>query len=283
MNIFSADKSKLLYSRGKTGTSTLEDLLKNNFDWNVIPDGQSKYFLEVEQMLYKEKNLPEITFIIRNPRKRYKSGIRELLWGPHIYDAQPMTDKEFFESLARHKTTEKRFFLSDDHAYSKAFWENSVSFLMGITNGDFSFNNNYHVSNWLHEVLFAIILGYDVNLVKTEDLDNFCKERFKETPTRKNVKDQKINDIFDEIFGDAKLKCFLGLEKYLETELAIYRFLRDDFADLDIVDRKETALELLYRDMESNFGVNFNPNHALGKANFNRKVINYRLQKLLSR
>ena len=149
--------------------------------------------------------------------------------------------------------------------------------------GDFSFNNNYHVSNWLHEVLFAIILGYDVNLVKTEDLDNFCKERFKETPTRKNVKDQKINDIFDEIFGDAKLKCFLGLEKYLETELAIYRFLRDDFADLDIVDRKETALELLYRDMESNFGVNFNPNHALDKANFNRKVINYRLQKLLSR
>ena len=72
-------------------------------------------------------------------------------------------------------------------------------------------------------VLFAIILGYDVNLVNTEGLDDYLKERFGETPTRKNVKDQRINDILDEIFGDAKLKCFTGLEKYLETELAIYR------------------------------------------------------------
>ena len=283
MNIFSADKSELLYSRGKTGTSTLEDYLKNNFDWNVVPDGQSKYFLEVEQMFYKENISPEITFIIRNPRKRYKSGIRELLWGPHIYNAQPMTDREFFELLAIHKTTEKRFFLSDDHAYSKTFWENSISFLIGITNGDFSFNNNYHVSNWLHEVLFAIILGYDVNLVNTEGLDDFFEERFGETPARKNIKDQKINDIFDEIFGDAKLRCFTGLEKYLETELAIYRFLRDEYSDLDIIGRKEKASELLYTDMENNFGVDFNPNHALDKANFSRKAINYRLQKLLSR
>ena len=74
-----------------------------------------------------------------------------------------------------------------------------------------------------------------------------------------------------------------GVSMAVGPNVEIYRFLRDDFADLDIVDRKETALELLYRDMESNFGVNFNPNHALDKANFNRKVINYRLQKLLSR
>lgn len=278
MDIHNTDSSVVYLSKGKTGTTSLENYFGKK-GWDISAD---KY------TFFEYATLPEFedtTFniVIRDPKHRYKSGIRELLWGPHIFDAQPLTDTEYYDRLRITKSTKDLMFISENLHNSKSFWETGVSNLLSLSGGDLSFNHNFHVSNWLHNVLILILHKRKVNIIDTKDLDKHILQTYKDKLIRMNVPNNRLSAIFDEIFEERKIKTLKPMDRYLENESNIYRWLKLSFLD-DMISEKDQLKEcirFLNIDIETDYGLAKLDNKPLTATKQRSATINSLIQDLI--
>ena len=278
MDIHNTDSSVIYLSKGKTGTTSLENYFGNK-GWDIEPKDFT-FFDYATNPKFKDT---EFNVVIRDPKHRYKSGIRELLWGPHIYNVQPMTDKDFYEQLRISKSTENLFFISENLHNNKEFWETAVSNLLNFVGGDLSCNHNFHVSNWLYEVLILIIHKRKVNIIDTKDLDDHILETYGDELIRMNVPNNRLSAIFDEIFEEKKLKALKPTDKYLENESNIYKWLKLGFQDdmITTKDKIKEAILFLNIDIDTQFGLQHLENKSLLAVNQRSKTINSLIQNLI--
>ena len=84
------DKKICIFSKGKTGTTSLQNLLEDNTNWKTVGEAEvdwygigPKHFAgmsrQEEIVEYLDKQGYNLYFIIRNPWKRYVSGFKEIL------------------------------------------------------------------------------------------------------------------------------------------------------------------------------------------------------------
>lgn len=278
MDIHNKDSSVIYLSKGKTGTTSLENYFGNK-GWDIEPKEYTFYNYATDPK-FKDT---EFNLIVRDPKHRFKSGIRELLWGPHIYDVQPMTDVDYYEQLRITKSTKGLFFISDDLHNSKQFWETAVTNFLTFVGGDLSCNHNFHVSNWLYEILILIIHNRKVNIIDTKDLDEHILTTYGDELKRMNVPNNRLSAIFDEIFEEKKLKVLKPMDKYLENESNIYRWLHLGFKD-EMLSEKEKikeAIRFLNIDMDTEFGLLFLENKSQVTVKQRKETITQLIQSLI--
>ena len=83
------NKKICIFSKGKTGTTSLQNLLENKADWKTIGEAEVDWYgigpehfagisrqEDIVKHLHKQDY--ETFFIIRNPWQRYVSGFKEI-------------------------------------------------------------------------------------------------------------------------------------------------------------------------------------------------------------
>lgn len=278
MDIHNKDSSVIYLSKGKTGTTSLENYFGNK-GWDISPKEYTFYDYATNSKFEDT----EFNLIIRDPKHRYKSGVRELLWGPHIYDVQPMSDKEYYEQLRISKSTKGLMYISEDLHNDKVFWETAVTNFLTFVGGDLSCNHNFHVANWLYEVLVLILHNRKVNIIDTKDLDEHILSTYDEELVRMNVPNNRLSAIFDEIFEEKKLKVLKPMDKYLENESNIYRWLKLGYQDemSTSKDKIKEAIRFLNIDMDTKFGLEYLENKSITAVKQRSRTITELIQNLI--
>ena len=219
------DKKIAIYSLGKTGTTTLIDTLPN--DWhttgeisadfmhtlfpNVLEPGYVGQYNALQHLYSNDYN---ITIVIRQPWKRYVSGIKEVLQDQlnTLYN-DPIN--EVYANVTDEVLTKSRdrlFYLSE-FKRQKDF-EFAVDFPYP---SDFAIHHNYHVRNWLHT-----IQEFDATIIDCTNLNDYITNSLGYTPApRTNVSDPAFIKRLDTCIKNTEI--YFYIEKYLESEISTYQ------------------------------------------------------------
>jgi hypothetical protein len=223
------NKTHLIFSVGKTGSSSLQKIL--NDDWISVGEMHVKYsewidpyhIDDKDRMMNQYEAVDEITFIhnpkvtciIRDPWKRFVSGMKEVL---QDYSYLLYADHDqFIENWNRIMSDEnvckeiidRVFYITEfdtDEFYRKH------TFNWHRSNAVF---HNYHTKNWLHIVKEIP----NANIVRIEELDDFIKS-LGYTPIRENVSQKNHLDTISKALKMCNVSHII--DKYLEPEINIY-------------------------------------------------------------
>tara|TARA_X000000950_G_scaffold198078_1_gene238536 strand:- start:527 stop:1207 length:681 start_codon:yes stop_codon:yes gene_type:complete len=217
------DKKIVVYSLGKTGTTSFINSLSD--DWHstgeisadfmkkLYPDSFEGHVDQYKalQFLY-ERNF-KLYIIMRNPWKRYVSGIKEVMQDNlNIIYKDPIN--EVYNGLSDDQLTksiDRLFYLSEfkrenDFPFDKKFPYPS----------DFAIHHNYHTKNWLYSVK-----DLNATFIDSSELDNFIKELNLSPATHTNVSDPVFLKRLEECIKNTDI--FFYIQKYLESELESYQ------------------------------------------------------------
>lgn len=157
------DFSVAVYSKGKTGTTTLLNCLSD--DWWGVGEFEVD-FLSNESMnqwqavqYLNERNV-KIHVVIRNPWQRFISGIKEIL-----------QDSIFCIGDERLRVLVWQYFMNNPDALRDHI--DKLYYLSTYKHGHpghalFAIHENYHTINWLHEIKEI----NNVNVIDNSELDN---------------------------------------------------------------------------------------------------------------
>ena len=222
---------KAIFSMGKTGTSTLMSVL--NDDWYKVGEGDAYFMKEIFKYPYagynngytdQVKSLDtlyvndyHISFIIRDPWKRYVSGIKEIIndsTQPFPNGKQQEILRELFNNHdALVAYINRLFYLSEFPRQVNSFeWDPTFPHP-----SDFALHYNYHTRNWLH--VFDKYIGYQT--IHTEKLDNFISNLGYTIPERANVSEKSQTDAIDLALRDTGVWHYI--QRYLEPEIERYQ------------------------------------------------------------
>jgi len=218
------DKKICIFSKGKTGTTSLQNLLEDNTNWKTVGEAEVDWYgigpehfagmsRQEEIVEYLDKQGYNLYFIIRNPWKRYVSGFKEIL---QDYISGIAPDDEFlplWEKVVYDKTRlidyiDRLFYLTqficDGKQQEKHNWGRA-----------FTLHTNYHTCNYLD-----FCEQFKATYINNSNLDNFMVHLGLEPGVRMNT--SKPRDI--DSVSDALINCkhYYLIEKYLQPEIARY-------------------------------------------------------------
>jgi len=217
------NKQIVIYSLGKTGTTSLINSLTN--DWystgeisadfmkELYPDSFNGHVDQYKALQFLYKQQFKVYVIIREPWKRYVSGIKEVMQD----NLNPMFEdpiSEVYSNLSDQKLTkaiDRLFYLSEfkretDFKFDKTFPYPS----------DFAIHHNYHIRNWLYSVD-----KFNATFIDSSNLDNFIKDLGLLPATHTNVSDPLFLTRLEACIKNTDI--FFYIEKYLESELGAYQ------------------------------------------------------------
>ena len=225
----SKTEKKAFYSLGKTGTTTLISALPNDkwyktgelsadFMTEIFPQPYLKwrngYVNQYESLKTLYLNNYEITVIVREPWKRYVSGIKEILQDYSQYLIRPEELFEIFEDEQRLvKIIDRMFYLSEfqrqkDFDFNKEFPYPS----------DFALHHNYHTRNWLHEL---IDMQDNLIFLDSSDLTNHIKNNLNlQLIQNKNVSNPTHINLLENAIKSTNI--YFYIEEYLRSEIKLY-------------------------------------------------------------
>jgi len=223
------DKKHLIFSVGKTGSSSIQKVLDST--WLSVGESNIKYSEwiqpyhhdDAERKMQQYEALdeimfiynPKVTCIIREPWKRFVSGTKEIL---QDYCYLLYKDHDQFEEnwnrmmdnpAVLAEILSRVFYITefdtDEHYRKHTFnWHRS-----------FSIFHNYHTKNWLHKVKQIP----NANIISINELDNFIAS-LGYTPVRENVSSKRDIDAIDTALKNCNV--YHIIENYLKPELQLY-------------------------------------------------------------
>lgn len=227
MIALSPDKSQLIFSVGKTGSTALQQVLT---DWQSVGEDNLLYgqwmpnchvddlqrpFIDQNETLdelIKYYN-PTLTFIVREPISRFASGMKEIVqdyvsaFGQVSFDklwVDVIDDKDLCTNILQRIYYLGQFPTTEDYRLKYNFdWHRS-----------FSVFHNYHTKNWL-----SIINQYESNVVDAKNLDTFI-ESLGKTAIRSNVSKQKELDTIKYAIDKCDVKHII--DRFLQPEIEVY-------------------------------------------------------------
>lgn len=223
------DKTHLIFSVGKTGSSSVQKVLDstwltvgesniNYIEWiqPCHPDDANRKMRQYEALdeitfIYK----PKVTCIIREPWQRFVSGTKEILqdYSYLLYKDHNQFDENWNRMMNNADVLadilSRIFYITEfdtDEYYRKHTfnWHRS-----------FSIFHNYHTKNWLHKVKEIP----NANIVLINELDNFIAS-LGYTPIRENVSNKRDINAIDTALKNCNV--YHIIEKYLEPEIKLY-------------------------------------------------------------
>ena len=218
------DKKICIFSKGKTGTTTLQNKLTDwrtvgeaEVDWYGIGPAHFNFKSRQEDIVkYLDSKGYELIFIVREPWKRYVSGFKEVL---QDYISGIATAEEFLTLWQKIVYDEKRLvafidrlfyltqFICDGKQEQKHNWGRA-----------FTLHTNYHTCNYLD-----FCEQFKGSYVDSNYLDDFMKRLHLDPGERANT--SLVKDI--QCIESALKKCnhYYLIEKFLEPEIKRYEHL----------------------------------------------------------
>lgn len=225
----SKTEKKAYYSLGKTGTTTLISVLPDetwyktgemsaDFMTKIFPQPYLKwrngYVNQYESLKTLYLNNYKITVILRDPWKRYVSGIKEILQDYTQYLIKPQELFEIFEDKERLvKIIDRMFYLSEfqrqkDFDFDKDFPYPS----------DFAIHYNYHTRNWLYEL---IDMQDNLIFLNSSNLTNHIKNDLQLQLTQnQNVSNPNHINLLEDAIKSTNI--YFYIEEYLRSEINLY-------------------------------------------------------------
>lgn len=222
---------KAIFSMGKTGTSTLMSVLDD--EWYKVGEGDAYFMKDIFKNVYagynngytdQIKSLDTLyvndyhmNFIIRDPWKRYVSGILEIIQDSTQPFPNGKQNDVLAELFSNHNALvdyiNRLFYLSEFPRQVNAFeWDPNFPHP-----SDFALHYNYHTRNWLH--IFDKFKGYQT--IHTEKLDNFICNLGYNVPERSNVSKKSDTDAVEHALRDTGVWFYI--QRYLEPEIERYQ------------------------------------------------------------
>ncbi len=223
------DKSLLIFSVGKTGSTSIQRVLDNSWltlgeerplysEWITDShiDDQQRYLTQYEMVdelaaIYN----PQITCIIRDPWKRFVSGMKEVIqdYCFHLYK-----EDQFLENWNRIMDDDELCKDIINGLYYLSEFETNKTYQETVFDWHRSFAifHNYHTKNWLHKVVGLP----DSKIITVENLDDYITS-LGFTPTRENVSNKR--DIKTVESALKKSDVYHLIEKYLEPEIKLFK------------------------------------------------------------
>ena len=172
------------------------------------------YVNQYESLKTLYLNNYEITVIVREPWKRYVSGIKEILQDYSQHLITPEELYEIFEDEERLiKIIDRMFYLSEfqrqkDFDFNKEFPYPS----------DFALHHNYHTRNWLHEL---IDMQDNLIFLDSSDLTNHIKNNLNlQLIQNKNVSNPTHINLLENAIKSTNI--YFYIEEYLRSEIKLY-------------------------------------------------------------
>jgi len=249
MLLVKKDCSMLVYSVGKTGTTSLlksvlgfnpppfaDASLYTSLDYVGIGEGSARVVLEHFDLIDKDdhdhidqyeglkrliKNGAAPHFVIREPWQRYVSGVKEVLLDllEPLYGSENgiklnelvLTDASKCENLLN-----RFMYLTEYNAVNLSKYNYKY-------HKSYAINDNYHTRNWLKEISHF----KNKTIITSKSIDKFTTELGYIPVEFQNTTDKKFKSQLSEIIK--KLNMYFVLEEYLSHEIKEYSRLPDKY------------------------------------------------------
>lgn len=215
-----------IYSLGKTGTTSLVDVLDDSwyatgeispdFMCNLFPNDFSGHVNQLDALKFLYNKQYKITAIVRDPWKRYVSGVKEILQDSlNVLVEDPI--QTFFMDLPNDQLIahlDRVYYLSEfmrqkDFPFDKHF----------VYPSDFALHHNYHIRNWLWE-----INDFDnIEVIDSKELDAYIKILGFQPKDHLNKSDPKFILKLEECIKQTNI--YFYIKKYLQSEIVQYNLL----------------------------------------------------------
>lgn len=227
----------------KIATTSLKKFFAENTDYVEI---EQKDFITDDQDSINDT----YTFIVRDPYKRYISGVAEII-NESVIHGIPGYEKSktlvVYDTKTKEPSSIYKTFNNLDFVSEKLDW------LFNMARGDFTFGNDAHVINWLFNILIKICKGYSVEIVDINDLDSWIDLNFDVKLQHEYKKEKNFKNIVKDILEDNEK--YNNLKYYLLSEINTYQWLTDpSFKNLSAFDRENKAKDLLIETVGNVFG-----------------------------
>lgn len=217
------DTKHVIYSLGKTGTTSLTNTLSS--DWHstgevspdflttLYPDQFSGHVNQYDALKFLHSIGYSVTFIVRDPWKRYVSGIKEIVQDSlNIVSQDPIA--EFFSNNNNKLTAhiDRLFYLSEFKR------QNTFNFDVDFPYpSDFSLNYNYHIRNWLWE-----IENFDnCTIVDSKNLDDYIITLGLTPKPHLNTSSADVLKQVETCIKETNI--YFYIERYLQSEIIRYQ------------------------------------------------------------
>lgn len=228
------DLSSVVYSVGKTGTTSLLNVLDNqwvgvgensasfmfdlaaeHYNSELYHGQQTNHVDQYNAVLYLAQSKPKIYCVIRDPWKRYISGLKEVL-GDSI---SALGDNIFQTVWNQIFTNEQMLTAHIDRLYYLTEYRSPTEEL-----AQFALHQNYHMRNWLHEVQY-LVDNHNAEVVLNHNLDNLILELGLLPRERQNVSQLEHIAAVESAFKRTGIYNANNLQYYLNREIDLYNCL----------------------------------------------------------
>lgn len=252
MLLVKKDCSMLVYSVGKTGTTSLlksvlgfnpppfgDASLYTNLDYVGVGEGSARVILEHFDLIDKDDHdhinqyealkrlinkdaVPH--FVIREPWKRYVSGVKEVLLDllEPLYGSENgiklnelvLQDPKKCEDLLN-----RFIYLTEYDAVNLSRYNYKFA-------KSYAINDNYHTRNWIKEISHYS----NKVIINSENIDRFTKEIGFTPVEYQNTTEKDFKNKLESIIKN--LNLYFVLEEYLSHEIAEYKRLPDKYTSI---------------------------------------------------
>ena len=231
----------------KVASTSLQEFFTDT-DYMEISHRRSQGIVSKTQLMHdfitKEfcKKFDKFTFVVRDPEKRYYSGVGEvmkrLFFIPdNILNEMNWLPRSFNKNNLKVDHISKTF---EQQYFSKVI----LKTLMKQNSNDYSFGLDPHVSNWLVNILVPILAGKEVEVILLKDLDNWAENNFNRIPSNINKTPNEFKGTVERCISS--LQNFDKLNYYLLSEKHIFNWITsEDFKTLPNKEKIEQAKDLL--------------------------------------
>lgn len=220
MLVVKNDLGIAVYSVGKTGSTSLLNSIDNN--WSGVGEFSADFMRkhmhrstahidQFDAVDYLGSNGCKIYCIVRDPWRRYVSGIKEI-----IQDSVSSLGNDMFYTVWQHlmnnpavleEHINRLFYLSEYKANGRP---------------QFAIHDNYHVRNWLHEVEI-LVKKYNAEIILSDDLDQFISTLGLMPGPHQNVSfPADIVNIESAIVNSSTYCNSLLIKDYVNTDIEIF-------------------------------------------------------------
>lgn len=229
MLVVKNDLSVAVYSVGKTGSTSLLNSINSHwhgvgeagadFMWQLAADHYNDLYrnrvsTHVDQFSavdYLGREGAKIYCVIRNPWRRYVSGIKEI-----VQDSVSSLGDDMFRTVWQHLMSNPA--ILEEHI-NRLFY---LSEYKSNSKPQFAIHDNYHVRNWLHEVEILAKM-YNAKVVLSNDLDTFISSLGLEPGPHQNVSfPGDIVNIESAIVNSSTYSNSLLIKDYVNTDIEIF-------------------------------------------------------------
>ena len=210
----------MYYAHGKVGSSSVAvtfastKIWDQHQDWHDLTADPESQRTSMQLLLTQFADYT-VYLLLRDPLKRYISGVKEELYGPHTWGIDLFT-----------RNPQRKQLLSADYHYiqSEAVVRRAVRWYFKPLSGPRSLcspsMNSFHLANWLYRAAVLCAHHSNVHLITTETLTQHVKDTHDIELLNRNVSPPGLTDsVLRSIETDTRQLIL----SYLEPEQAVYQ------------------------------------------------------------